>query len=511
MHIDTRTGAPSSKVQNQENIQSTKGPIEQTKQNISSFFHGNNNKSQSTSSSSKNLNTSSSSNNASSLNNSSSMNNSNIQIDPSTGHLPGCTAAKSSSSSSKNINQNISCSNGQCAQAQATARSILNRDGKSDTTVYEGMAPGVTHEHIHNALHSEDQNVIDREHQQAHAHTSVQPVRDSAQGAITSEHNIAPTERRDISHGDESKIRQQIQGERNAYRNTRDQGATTTTSSTNPTITGDHHHHHVSENIQPIVEKDIHQQHIVHTTKPVHEVHHNQTMHHGTSVLPEISMDEFQRNGGTLNGRSERTDHFEGAPHAIDDSRGATHNNVLGGKGAQGSTSITSSSSGARDASGKHVCNVDPSMSSSSNMNSSNIPTSSTKSSSTNYSSTNNMNTDQFDSKAGIKRTDNMGSSQKNTGIGSGSANSSAAAGGTAFGAGGAGAAIAGSGAPSTGLSGVKDQAKIKNGKGTGHNSDSSIKNSSNIGKDSSKKGSMLDKLNPTKDSTGQGKPGFMH
>lgn len=56
---------------------------------------------------------------------------------------------------------------------------------------------------------------------------------------------------------------------------------------------------------------------VVHTTVPVHEVHHNAAQHHTTSALPAMSLDEFKTQGGTLTGRGERKDNFTGEPRSV--------------------------------------------------------------------------------------------------------------------------------------------------------------------------------------------------
>ena len=75
----------------------------------------------------------------------------------------------------------------------------------------------------------------------------------------------------------------------------------------------------VHETIQPVVERDILEPHIIHTTYPIHEIHINEAKNHSASSLPEVTLAEFQRQGGTLAGREERVDSFSGAPRSIDD------------------------------------------------------------------------------------------------------------------------------------------------------------------------------------------------
>lgn len=55
----------------------------------------------------------------------------------------------------------------------------------------------------------------------------------------------------------------------------------------------------------------------MHTTVPIHEVHHNATQHHATSALPAVSMADFKNQGGVLAGREERYDGFQGEPRSV--------------------------------------------------------------------------------------------------------------------------------------------------------------------------------------------------
>lgn len=74
---------------------------------------------------------------------------------------------------------------------------------------------------------------------------------------------------------------------------------------------------HIHETIQPVVHKETIQPNVVHTTVPIHEVHHNKATHHESTALPAMTMDEFKNKGGSLHGREERYDEFEGVPKNI--------------------------------------------------------------------------------------------------------------------------------------------------------------------------------------------------
>lgn len=218
-------------------------------------------------------------------------------------------------------------------KAKQAVSSFLSKDGKHDTTVHETVNPAVVNEHVTRTQHEDAQKVIDREVHQDHYHTSVQPVKDKEILPEQHTHNQAAVETRQFNHGDDSHIRQRLENEKQQFRSTREVGDVHTSQSQGRDVVGEHIHHHVHENIQPVIQKETVQPSVVHTTIPVHEIHHNEAKHHTASALPAMSIDEFKRNGGTLSGREERRDQFAGEPKSV----GGT----LGGAGAAGTTSLT--------------------------------------------------------------------------------------------------------------------------------------------------------------------------
>jgi hypothetical protein len=76
--------------------------------------------------------------------------------------------------------------------------------------------------------------------------------------------------------------------------------------------------------------------HVVHTTVPVHEVHHNSAQHHSTSALPAVSMSDFKKQGGVLSGREERYDGFQGEPRSVGGALGSSEGSQMGASGLQG-------------------------------------------------------------------------------------------------------------------------------------------------------------------------------
>ena len=92
---------------------------------------------------------------------------------------------------------------------------------------------------------------------------------------------------------------------------------------------------------------------MVHTTIPIHEVHHNEAKHHSASALPAISMADFKKQGGSLTGREERYDGFEGEPRAV--------GSALGGSSSIGTTGtgLTGGRHSGQTTAGPHSSNVE--------------------------------------------------------------------------------------------------------------------------------------------------------
>jgi hypothetical protein len=89
--------------------------------------------------------------------------------------------------------------------------------------------------------------------------------------------------------------------------------------------------------------------HVVHTTVPIHEVHHNAAQHHATSELPPVSMSEYKKQGGVLTGREERYDGFEGEPRSVGGASLGTHTGVGSTTGTTGAHTARSDNLGHED------------------------------------------------------------------------------------------------------------------------------------------------------------------
>jgi len=215
-------------------------------------------------------------------------------------------------------------------KAKAAVSSFMGKAGHHDTTVHERVAPAVEQETVTPTKHENIQTAIDKEVHQDHYHTSVQPVHDKQVLPEKHTHNLAAVEHRHHEHGNEHDVTQRLQQEAAPFKNTSPRHTATETQAVAPTIAGEHIHHHVHETIQPVVHKQTIEPHVVHTTVPIHEVHHNAAQHHSASALPAVSMADFKKQGGSLTGREERYDGFEGEPRSIGRAMGSEHTGTHG-------------------------------------------------------------------------------------------------------------------------------------------------------------------------------------
>lgn len=202
-------------------------------------------------------------------------------------------------------------------RAKVAVQEFLHKADHSDTTVHEKVAPAVVHETVKEARKIEEQPVIDREVHVDHYHTSVQPVYDREILPEKHVHQSLPVEHREVRHGDDRGVSTRLQQEAARFHDKTVHAGVQETHVKVAPVVGEHKHHHVHETIQPVLQKETIQTHVVHTTVPIHEVHHEGTKVHSTTALPAVSMTEFKAQGGALSGREERYDGFEGEPKNI--------------------------------------------------------------------------------------------------------------------------------------------------------------------------------------------------
>jgi len=202
-------------------------------------------------------------------------------------------------------------------KAKAAITDFMGRSGHHDTTVHEAVAPAVQHEVIKPHVHEEVNTAIDKEVHQDHYHRTVQPIQDRE--VLPEQHTakLGAVQHREFDHRDADATKRALIDDQARFADERRIEDTTHSQSVAPTVGGEHVHHHIHETIQPVVQKETIQPNVVHTTVPIHEVHHNKATHHETTALPAMTMEQFKAKGGALTGREERYDEFEGVPKNI--------------------------------------------------------------------------------------------------------------------------------------------------------------------------------------------------
>lgn len=202
-------------------------------------------------------------------------------------------------------------------KAKAAITDFMGRSGHHDTTVHEAVAPAVQHESVKPHVHEEINTAIDKEVHQDHYHRTVQPVHDREVLPEKHEAKIGAVQHREFDHRDHESTKHNLVADQARFKDERVIEETSHSQSVAPVVGGEHVHHHIHETIQPVVQKETIQPSVVHTTVPIHEVHHNKATHHETTALPAMTMEQFKAKGGALTGREERYDQFEGVPKNI--------------------------------------------------------------------------------------------------------------------------------------------------------------------------------------------------
>lgn len=199
------------------------------------------------------------------------------------------------------------------------AREAVNKvtgDRGHHTHVDEEVRPAVTKETIKPTRQEEITHAKDKEVHQDHYHTTVQPLTDREVLPEKHHHQIAQPEEREFHHRNHDEERRRLEQEQAHFRDTQQVEGTTHTRGQAQEAVGHHTHHHVHEQVQPVIEKETIQPEVVHKVKPVHEVHHSDSQFHGQSVLPPKSLSEVK---DIPEGQRTGVEEYEGVPRKYDE------------------------------------------------------------------------------------------------------------------------------------------------------------------------------------------------
>lgn len=157
-------------------------------------------------------------------------------------------------------------------KAKAAVSDFMSKSGHHDTTVHEKVAPAVVHNTTIPQTHEEIQTAIDKEVHQDHYHTSVQPVKDREVLPEQHHHKLKAVEHRELHHDSPEEVARRLKIEAAKFKDEHVRAPERHTDGIAPTVAGEHVHHHVHETIQPVVQKETIEPHVIHTTVPIHEV-----------------------------------------------------------------------------------------------------------------------------------------------------------------------------------------------------------------------------------------------
>jgi len=203
--------------------------------------------------------------------------------------------------------------------AKEAVSGILRHKNHHSVDIEQETKPAVVHERIAEQKHEDVTTAVDREIHQHHHQIHVQPIKDQVVNTEQHHHNVIPIEHREHHHRKDEEVARVLETEHGKFRDEREVLPTQTTQSAQ-TVVGEHVHHHIHDVIQPVVERETIQPHVVHTTVPVHERIENEPMIHKGNVLPAVTMSEFTKAGHKLEGYRKDPEHieYEGEPLAID-------------------------------------------------------------------------------------------------------------------------------------------------------------------------------------------------
>jgi len=227
--------------------------------------------------------------------------------------------------------------------AKQAVSEFLHHGNKHTVDIEQETKPAIVHERVAQSQHENVTQAVDREVHQHHHQVHVQPIKDQVMVEEKHHHNLIPVEHKHHHHGKDQEIQNTLQQQAANFKDEQEVLPVKTTSS-NQTVVGEHVHHHIHDIIQPVIERETVQPHVVHTTVPIHEkIEHEPFIHKG-NVLPTMSMNEFTSAGHSLKGFKKDPEHieYEGEPLKID---GQSHVG-FGGLGKHGNTGNRSGMTG---------------------------------------------------------------------------------------------------------------------------------------------------------------------
>jgi len=205
-------------------------------------------------------------------------------------------------------------------KAKEAVQDLLHPNNKHSVDIENTTAPAVTHERVQQSEREDITTAKDREIHQDHHQLHVQPIQDRVIEPEAHHTNVLPVEHKHHHHGADRETEAALLEQRSQFKDEREVLPTQVSQSSN-TIVGEHVHHHIHDTIQPVIERERLQEHVTHTTVPIHETIDKKPIIHSGNVLPTKTMSEFEATGSSLAGGVSKTEHidYEGEPLKIKD------------------------------------------------------------------------------------------------------------------------------------------------------------------------------------------------
>lgn len=195
----------------------------------------------------------------------------------------------------------LSGDNQNATAANTNAESRATTQASGGTVRCEAQNAPVVQESVHQREREEITPVVQRDREETIVNQVVQPVLDSRKETIHHQATSAPVTNEvveDVSGAEAEKY----QRNRAQFNSSRTVAGTTQSSHVNAPIISENVNTHVVEEIQPVIQREVQEEHIIHREQPVYErvvkapvvgeVRHN----------APISIDEFEAKGGSATG-----------------------------------------------------------------------------------------------------------------------------------------------------------------------------------------------------------------
>jgi len=191
---------------------------------------------------------------------------------------------------------------GDFPKAHSQGHELVENAGVDPTAVTqdESIVAPVTHESIQ---HQETEEVLRARQHDRHIHHlqhHVQPVQDKEIRDEVHHSNVLPKTDLHESHANTKEDSKAFKAIGNQFENQTIDAGTTRSIVDLGEKTNTVEHHHIHNVIQPVIEKETHDRHRIHTTVPIHHVTHEAPIVHQSIQHQPLNMKDFLQRGGSF-------------------------------------------------------------------------------------------------------------------------------------------------------------------------------------------------------------------